>query len=214
MEILLWADLLPVAVYMDIDQAACILASALESEVLWLGQMRVIGAASERNDCCVETEFISSQCFAKRIDRNLVGQVVVRDWRPGVCVSRVRWTEDQLHESGDRSAEPAFLSTVAIRDLTSERCVSQQLANRDDRLVLAGGGCCICDRAHSAELLVRRTMHSQHLVFFLQWQKEDAGLEAGKIRSLQEQQSLGCIVLVSSPDLSEAVVHERIEWYE
>jgi hypothetical protein len=61
----------------------------------------------------------------------------VWDWRPGVGVSRVRWTEDQLHESGDRSAEPAFLSTVAIRDSTSERCVSQQLANRDDRPVLA-----------------------------------------------------------------------------
>jgi len=122
---------------MDVDQAACILAFALESEVLWLGQMRVIGIASERNDCYVETEFISSQCFAKRIDRNLVRQVGVWDRRPGVCVSRVRWTEDQLHEIGDRSAEPASRSTVTIRDSTSERCVSQQLANRDDRPVLA-----------------------------------------------------------------------------
>lgn len=57
-------------------------------------------------------------------------------------------------------------------------------------------------------------MHSQHLVLFLQRQKEDACLEDGKIRALQEQQSQGCIILVSGSDLTEAVVHERIKWYD
>jgi len=57
-------------------------------------------------------------------------------------------------------------------------------------------------------------MHLQHLVFFLQWQKEDTWLEAGKFCALQEQQSRGCIVLVSGPDLPEAVVQERIEGYK
>lgn len=61
---------------------------------------------------------------------------------------------------------------------------------------------------------MHRTMRSQYPVFFLHRQKEDAWLEAGKIRALQEQQSRGCIVLVGGPDLLEAVVHERIEWYE
>lgn len=56
-------------------------------------------------------------------------------------------------------------------------------------------------------------MRSQHLIFFLQWKKENAWLDSGKIRAFQKQQSQGCIILMSGSDLPKAVVHERIEWY-
>jgi len=61
---------------------------------------------------------------------------------------------------------------------------------------------------------VRRPTRSQHLVLLLQWKKENAWPENGKIRAFQKKQAQGCIVLVCGPDLPEAVVHERIEGYE
>jgi hypothetical protein len=56
--------------------------------------------------------------------------------------------------------------------------------------------------------------NSQDFVFVQQRSKEHSRPDSGKIRALQKQQSRRGIGVVSRLDLSEAVMHEWVQWQD